>query len=66
MNNWMSARGSTTYRRMPSMALSLLRLRLQLANPEQLASFEGPLDKVAVLAVNRKKRKCFQKLAMSA
>lgn len=66
VNNWLSAFGSTTFRRMPTTALSLLTLRLQLATPEQRASFEGPLDKAAVLAENRKKRKCFQNVAMSA
>jgi hypothetical protein len=57
VNNWLQRADTTAYRPMPDRALALLRLRLSLLTDAERAQLEGPLDKVAVMARNRLKRR---------
>lgn len=61
VNNWLaSSIMASNYRAMPDSALALIKLRLSLLTDEERAALEGPLDKVAIIAANRLKRKCHQ------
>lgn len=61
VNNWLARPDSTMYRPMPERALEMLKFRLANLTDQDRAQLEGPADKVAIMAANRAKRKCFQR-----
>jgi len=60
VNNWLAEEGTTAFRPMPDSAMKLMELRLSLMTDKERESLEGPLDKVAIMAINRAKRACEQ------
>ena len=58
--NWLSAPTSGEYRQIPVATLMLLKPQGAQLTDAQRATFEGPLDRRAIIAENRKKRACEQ------
>lgn len=58
--NWLTPDTSTAHRQIPVASLMLLKLRLEHITDSERAKWEGPLDKAAIIAKNRKKRQCEQ------
>jgi hypothetical protein len=60
VNNWLAPEDATGYRKLSDATLALIELRLAALTDKERQALEGPLDKVAVIAVNRTKRACEQ------